>query len=374
MTRKSNEEYTSLLKETVFDVPEYVPGKTISQIAGELNLNSETLIKLNANENPLGASPKAVQAIQQAAGEASLYPTADASALRRALSEYTGFAPENIVASGPGMDSLIDGLNKLFVGSGDEVIVPVPTFTYYGISAAAAGGKAIFVPLNPDYSLNTQAVLEAVTDKTKIIWLCSPNNPTGNVIAPEEIHKLAQTGAIVFIDEAYVEFSDTGSLSELVRVYENVLIGRTFSKAFGLAGLRLGYVIAPEWIASNLLRVLPPFAVGVLSEAAAVAALKDADFLNAGISLVRSEREKRVAEINEKTPYTAYPSQGNFILVDVSPQTSQEAVKVFLQNGVLIRSCDSFQNIGGHSVRITVGTPEMNEKVMSAFEFLKKEK
>ncbi|WNY23660.1 Histidinol-phosphate aminotransferase [Methanimicrococcus hongohii] len=374
MTKKSKEIYASLLKDSVLNVPEYVPGKTTSQIAAAYGLDPNTIIKLNSNENPLGPSKKVIEAIQKEAENASLYPTADASNLRRALTEYTGFPIENIVASGPGMDSLIDALNKLFVGSGDEVIVPVPTFTYYGISAAGLGGVPVHVNLNPDYSLNVDAVLKAVTNKTKIIWLCSPNNPTGNVIAAKDVRKLAEkTNAIIFIDEAYVEFSEAGSLSALVNEFENIVIGRTFSKAFGLAGMRLGYVIAPVWIASALLRVLPPFAVSILAEAAAVAALGDQESLNAAIEMVQSERKKLIASINEKTPYKAYSSEGNFIIADVSPKTSQEAVDAFLRKGIIIRSCDSFQNIGKNTVRITIGTPEVNEKVIEAFEFLKNE-
>lgn len=374
MTKKYSESFEKLLNDSIAHVPEYVPGKTTSQIAAEYGLNPESIAKLNANENPLGSSPKVTEAIQNEAKSASLYPTADASALRNALSVYTGFPIENIVAAGPGMDSLIDALNKLFIGSGDEVIVPVPTFTYYGISAAGLGGTAVYVNLNPDFSLNADAVLEAVTEKTKIIFLCSPNNPTGNVVDIDCVRKIAEnTNAIVFIDEAYVEFSKAGSLSALVKEYENIVIGRTFSKAFGLAGMRLGYVIAPEWIVSSFLRVLPPFSVSILAEVAAIAAINDKDWLDAGIRMVWEERTKLIERITTETPYKAYPSEGNFIIADVSPKSSREAVDVFLKNNILVRSCDSFQNIGGNTVRITIGTPEMNEKLMNAFEMLKKE-
>lgn len=375
MTQKPKEVYTSLLKDSISNVPEYVPGKTTSQIAAEYGLDPGTVIKLNANENPLGPSKKVAEAIQKEAGNASLYPTADASNLRAALAGYTGFPVKNIVASGPGMDSLIDALNKLFIGEGDEVIVPVPTFTYYGISAAGLGGVAVNVNLNEDYSLNTDAVLKAVTEKTKIVWLCSPNNPTGNIVTAENVRKLAEkTKAIIFIDEAYVEFSESGSLSFLIKEYENVVIGRTFSKAFGLAGMRLGYVIAPEWITAALLRVLPPFAVSILAEAAAVAAIDDKEYLKSGVAMVRAERKKLIEAVSEKTPYKAYPSEGNFIIVDVSPKTSKEAVDAFLKKGVLVRTCDSFRNIGKNTIRITVGTPEMNQKVIEAFKSLEDEK
>jgi len=372
MVKREKESYLSLRKESVSNVPEYVPGKTASQIAVEYGLDPASVIKLNANENPLGASDKVAAAIAKEASSASLYPTADASDLRKALTAYVGFPIENIVASGPGMDSLIDGLNKIFVGEGDEVIVPVPTFTYYGISASCVGGTPISVSRAPDYSLDVNSILNAVTDKTKIIFLCSPNNPTGEVISESDVRKLAEeTNAILFIDEAYIEFSKTKSLSFLIREYDNIVIGRTFSKAFGLAGMRVGYIIASEQIVSDLLRILPPFAVSIVSEAAAVAALNDSDFLQKSISMVQTEREKLIQAVLKNTPYKAYPSEGNFIIVDVSPKTSKEAVDIFLKSGVLIRSCDSFEKIGKNTVRITVGTAEMNQKVMDVFDLLK---
>ncbi|MDR2944733.1 MAG: histidinol-phosphate transaminase [Methanosarcinales archaeon] len=371
MVENSQNRYASLLKKSIANVPEYIPGKTASQIAAEYGLKPDAVIKLNSNENPLGPSEKVMEAIRNEAGSASLYPTADAGNLRAALAGYTRFPVKNIVAAGPGMDSLIDALNKLFIGEEDEVIVPVPAFTYYGISAAGLGGVPVYVNLNEDYSLNADAILNAVTAKTKIIWLCSPNNPTGNIVIAADIRKLAdQTKAVIFIDEAYVEFSEGGSLSFLVEEYENIVIGRTFSKAFGLAGLRLGYMIAPEWIVSGLLRVLPPFSVSFLAETAAIAAINDQEYLDSGVAMVRSERKKLIEAVLEKTPYKAYPSEGNFIIVDVSPKTSKEAVDAFLKKGILVRSCDSFQNIGINTVRITVGTPEMNQKVTEAFKFL----
>lgn len=375
MTKKLKEDYVSLLNDSVLTVPEYVPGKTTSQIVSEYGLDPKTIIKLNANENPFGPSKKAVDAIRKEAENASLYPTADASNLRKALTAYTGFPIENIIVSSPGMDSLIDALNKLFVKENDEVIIPVPTFTYYGISASGLGGKPVFVQLNADYSLNVDAVLKAVTKKTKIIWLCSPNNPTGNIIDADDIRKLAEkTNTIIFIDEAYIEFSKAESLAYLVKEYENIVIGRTFSKALGLAGMRIGYVIAPEWMASALLRIVPPFSVNILAEAAAIAALEDDKYLKRGVQTIREEREKMIRFISEKTPYKTYPSEGNFMIADVSPKTSKEAVTFFLKKGVLVRSCDSFQNIGKNTIRVTIGTPEMNQKVADVFEQMGKEK
>ena len=160
----------------------------------------------------------------------------------------------------------------------------------------------------------------------------------------------------------------------MVREYENIVIGRTFSKAFGLAGMRIGYAVAPEWIASQFLRVISPFSACIISEIAAVAALNDPKYLQKSIQMVQTERQKLVKAILETTPYKTWPSEGNFILVDVSPNTSKKAVDTFLKCGIIVRSCDSFQNIGQNTIRITVGTKKMNRCILKAFEALKNEK
>ncbi|WP_338100171.1 histidinol-phosphate transaminase [Methanolapillus africanus] len=357
------------MNKSVESVPEYVPGKSTAQVAAEYGLNPKKIIKLNSNENPLGPSKKVQKAIRKSAAAASLYPIADASNLRYSLSNYTGFPKENIMAAGPGMDSIIDGMNKIFVAPGDEVVIPVPTFTYYGISAAGMGGVPVNVMREADYSVSVAKIKEAVTDKTKIIYVCTPNNPTGNVITEAEVRELAQLNCILFLDEAYVEFSDAESLMKLVREYDNIVIGRTFSKAFGLAGMRIGYVIAPEWIVQKLLSVIPPFSVSTLSEAAAVAALSDKKHLEKSIELAKEGRQFLMEKISAQTPYKAYPSNGNFMIVDVSPKTSKEAVDFLLKNEIIVRSCDSFEGIGKSTVRITIGTQKMNKRVV---EVLKK--
>ena len=372
MAKKSK--YVSLLKESVNNVPAYVPGKTTDQIASECGLDKKTIIKLNSNENPLGPSKKVIKAIQEAAESASCYPSADAFDLRNALAKYTVFPIENIVVSGSGMDSIIDSLNKLFVESSDEVILPVPTFTYYGISAAALGGTPVYVNRNADFSISADDILSKVTDRTKIIYLCSPNNPTGNVLDIADVQKLAEnSNAIIFIDEAYIEFSESGSLVSMIRDYENIVVGRTFSKAFGLAGMRIGYAVAPKWIAEQFLRITPPFSVSIISEIAAIAALNDSKHLQKSIQTVQTERQKLVKDILETTPYKTQPTESNFILVDVSPNTSKKAVATFLKYGIVVRSCDSFQNLGQSTIRITVGTKKMNRYVLKAFEALKNE-
>ena len=358
-----------LIKKEIFDIAEYVPGKSIEEIASAYGLDPTSIIKLGSNENPLGPSPKAVRALVEAAPGANIYPSADARELREALSKYTGFPVSNIVASGPGMDGLLDGLCRIIIEKGDEVIVPTPTFAYYELPARACGGKPVFVRRNPDFSLDPEKVLKAVSSRTKIIFLCSPNNPSGNLLPEADLRKIVEnTRALVFVDEAYVEFADR-NLAGLVREYDNLAVGRTFSKVFGLAGLRLGYGIMPEWLVKEYSRAATPFSVSLPALRAGVAALSDADHLNKSINLAREGREYLIKNI----PFTVYPSHANFVLVNVAPLKSKKVSESLMKKGIIVRPCDSFREAGDSLIRVTVGTPEQNEKVVRAFEISKTE-
>jgi histidinol-phosphate aminotransferase len=358
-----------LIKKEIFDIAEYVPGKSIEEIASAYGLDPASIIKLGSNENPLGPSPKAVQALVNTAPCANIYPSADAIELREALSKYTGFPVSNIIASGPGMDGLLDGLCRLIIEKGDEVIVPTPTFAYYELPARACGGKPVFVRRNQDFSIDPEKLLEAVSNRAKIIFLCSPNNPSGNLLPENDLRKILEnTRALVFVDEAYVEFADR-NLAELVKEYDNLVVGRTFSKVFGLAGLRLGYGILPEWLAKEYIRAATPFSVSLPALKAGIAALSDVEHLRKSIEITRKGREY----LKEKIPFKVYPSQANFVLVDVAPLKAKAVTQSFMSRGIIVRSCDSFREAGDTFIRVTVGTQEQNEKVVRAFETVKKE-
>lgn len=358
-----------LIKKEIFDIAEYVPGKSIEEIASAYGLDPAVIIKLGSNENPLGPSPKAVQALVDVAPCANIYPSADALELREALSKYTGFPVSNLVASGPGMDGLLDGLCRLMIEKGDEFIVPTPTFAYYELPARACGGKPVFVRRNQDFSLDPEKILEAESSRTKIIFLCSPNNPSGNLLPESSLRTiLKNTRALVFVDEAYVEFADR-NLAGLVREYDNLVIGRTFSKVFGLAGLRLGYGILPKWLVKEYIRAATPFSVSLPALKAGIAALSDTEHLRKSIEIAREGREY----LKEKIPFKVYPSQANFVLVDVAPLRAKAVTENLMRKGIIVRSCDSFREAGDTLIRVTIGTQEQNEKVVKAFEAAKKE-
>lgn len=356
-----------LIKKEIFDIAEYVPGKSIEEIASAYGLDPASIIKLGSNENPLGPSSKAVQALVDIASGANIYPSADAIELREALSKYTGFPVSNLIASGPGMDGLLDGLCRLIIEKGDEVIVPTPTFAYYELPARACGGKPVFVRRNQDFSVDSEKLLEAQSTRTKIIFLCSPNNPSGNLFPENDLRKILEnTRALVFVDEAYVEFADR-NLAGLVREYDNLVVGRTFSKVFGLAGLRLGYGIMPEWLAKEYIRAATPFSVSLPALKAGIAALSDAEHRRKSIELAREGRDY----LQEKIPFKVYPSQANFVLVNVTPLKGKAVTQSLMKKGIIVRSCDSFRGAGDTLIRVTVGTPEQNEKVVRAFEIVK---
>jgi len=360
--------FEKLVRNSVKEIKEYVPGKSIEEIALKYSLNPENIIKLGSNENPLGPSPIAVEAIREKAGKVHLYPPSDALELRIALSEYSGYPVNNIVVSGNGMDGILDTMMRLFMSPGAEMIIPVPTFSYYEIATLANGGKPVFLKRDIDFEISHREILARVNSNTKMIFLCSPNNPSGNVIREEEVRKiLDKTCAIVFIDEAYVDFAETG-LSGLVKEHENLIVGRTFSKAFGLAGMRLGYAIVPQWLSREYMKVMTPFSVDVLSLAGGMAALSDSKYIKKSILTVKNGRVQITSGLESLC--RVYPSEANFIMIDVAPRTAAEVCEKLLRVGIIVRDCTSFRGAGDSLIRISVGTQVQNKKLIAAMQMI----
>lgn len=354
-----------LIKNGIENISEYVPGKSIDEIALSYGLDPDTIIKLGSNENPLGPSPEAVDALERyrVRSQLSVYPSADAGELVEALSEYTGFPESNLAASGPGMDGLIDNLMRLVIEKGDEVIIPTPTFSYYEIAARANGASPVFVKRGDEFKVNAESILEAESPRTKIIFICSPNNPSGDLIDERQLRRIAEsTKGLLFVDEAYVEFADR-NMANLVSEYDNLIVGRTFSKAFGLAGMRIGYGIMPQWLKSEYMRVSTPFNLSGPAITTGVAALSDTRHLKQSIELARNGRKY----LKDNMPFKVYDSQANFVLVDVAPQKAQDICERLLEEGIIVRDCTSFRDAGDSLIRVTVGTQEQNEQVVEAF-------
>ncbi len=354
------------IRNAILKISEYVPGKTIEDVAKEYGFIPEEVLKLGSNENPLGPSPKAVQAVKDHASTISVYPPAGAEELRHAIAQYIGYPVDQIVV-GNGMDGVLDIFTRLFVEKNDEAIISIPTFSYYELFTLACGAVPIFVPRNSNFDVDVHTLLDAVSERTKIIFLCSPNNATGNLMKESDLRQILDaTEIIVILDEAYAEFADF-SMVELVREYENFIVTRSMSKAFGLAGLRIGYAVAPPAISREYMKVAPVFSVNRIGISAGVSALGDDEYLTQTIKTIRSGR----ASLQNDIPFKVYPSQANFVLVDVSPFTSEEICESLLRKGIIVRDCSSFRGAGNSLIRVSVGTKEQNKRVIEAFKGVK---
>ena len=341
----------SKLRPVLGQLKPYVAGKGFGEISRKYGIRQDAIVKLGSNENPYGPSPKVSEAM--AGISAERYP--EPEELIAGIAAYTGF-PEEMIIIGAGMDGVMDTLTRLFLEKGDRTFIPTPTFSYYEILTITAGATPILSPRGPHFEVTGD-----MPPDIKMAFLCSPNNPTGNAMSEEEVCSLLEsTGAIVFLDEAYVEFADK-SLIRLVERYDNLIVGRTLSKAFGLAGMRLGYAVAPQWIADQYRRAAPPFyGISCATVAAGTAALSDLPFMRGSVEKIKSERLRLQKVIK------AHPSQANFLYLETE-QDSREYVERFLARGIIIRDCRSFWGAGEHHARVTVGTPSENDRFLFAF-------
>lgn len=321
-------------------------------------------IKLDANENPYDFAPEVMSEIFRRVGGQTFvrYPDPLAAELREALAKYTGLAPENILA-GNGSDELILTLLLTF-GSGGRVIITPPTFSMYGIHARIAGAVPVDVSRLPDYTLDLPALLrEAAVPGTRMMIICSPNNPTGNTVARAAVENLLEgTEGLVLLDEAYVEFAGE-SCTELVLRYPRLAVLRTFSKAFGLAGLRVGYLAAGSEVIKAVLKVKQPFNLNAFSQLAARTVLEYLPAFKGRIDAIITDREELLRKMREIPGVEAFPSQANFVLF----RTAFPAAAVYeglLEHRILIRNVES-PGLEG-CLRVNVGAPAENRAFLDA--------
>lgn len=360
-------EREKLFRKGITDIKAYVPGKPIEDVKKEFGLTE--VVKLASNENPLGPSPKALAAIREALDSINIYPDGACQALTKKLADKLKVDPEAIVFAN-GEDNIITLISKTFLNEGEEMIMADPSFSSFEISARAMGAKVIMVPVRPDFTTDLDAILTSVTDKTKLIYLCNPNNPTGTICTRDEVDKFLDKlpdHVIVVFDEAYHEFVDDPNYPDgldYVRAGRNVLVSRTFSKVYGLAGIRVGYAIGhPEFI-GGMKRIREAFSTNRLAQVGAAAALDDDEFLQKVTALNREGREYLYQEFDRLgLPYVK--SQANFILVDTKKDIKQVFVDL-QKEGVIIRPAHIW-NLPTWA-RVTVGTKEENQKFIQALE------
>ena len=349
-----------LLRPHLAEVQAYDPVDPPELLAKQAGIPEDQIVKLNGNENPYGGSPKAMEAVANT--PLHIYPDPLQRKIRQALSEYTGANADSIIV-GAGADELIDLLFRLFVNPGDKMLDFDPTFGMYSFCARVAGGIVEYVPRDELFDLDVEAAKRAIDDRTKIIFVTSPNNPTGNLASEEHIRELLDTGLIVVVDEAYFEFCNQ-TVSHLVGEYENLVILRTMSKWAGLAGLRVGYGIMSPKLVNHIIDIKPPYSVNVAAEAALVASIEDAPALLKNDQKIVDERDRMDMLLKETTGVTPWPSFGNYILCQFAPGRAKQVFKQLASRGIFVRDFSSKRLVD--CFRVAVGTPAETDAFISA--------
>jgi len=354
----------SLTTKEIRSLIPYPPGKPIEELERELGISGS--IKLASNENPLGPSPLAVRAIIDSLGRINRYPDGSGYYLKTRLSEAYGITTDRIII-GNGSNNLIELAIRTFLTRGREVIQAFPTFLFYEKITTGSGCRLISVPLK-DFRIDLNGILNAVTRKTGLIFINNPNNPTGTALSGKEVKSFLQAlpgDIVVVLDEAYIEFvtdRDVADGLELLGDYPRLIVLRTFSKLYGLAGLRVGYGFSSPEIIDYMNRVRQPFNVNLLAQAAATAALDDKAFVADTLKVVREGLEYLFAGLKE-LGIEYRPTQTNFFLIK-SPLGGKKTYELMLREGVIIRSMESF-GLKDY-IRINVGLPEENERFIRA--------
>ena len=353
----------SLTRKAIASVTPYTPGRPIEEVKRELGLAQA--IKLASNENPLGPSPKALEAIQKALPSLNRYPDGHCFYLIQRLSKHLGVEPGEILV-GNGSDELITLATRAFLDVGDEAVIAHPTFLIYQIAAQIAGAKVRVVPLK-QFRYDLSSMRRAVNRRTKLVFIANPDNPTGTYVTKAQVKAFMEglpEHVIVFFDEAYAELVEAPDYPD-TRAYlakHAVIITRTFSKAYGLSGIRVGYGIAPRELIEAMHRVREPFNVNSLAQVAALAALDDAEHLEATRRLLREQKPVLYRAL-EELGLNAVPSATNFILFHGGPR-ALEVVQALLKKGIIVRDMQPWDL--PEYIRVTVGLPQENQAFIQA--------
>ena len=360
----------SQLPTHIAHLPAYTPIEPFEILSARIGRAPQDIIKLDANENPYGMSPLARRALAEM-NFPHIYPDPESRTLRTALAAFTGAPAENLLP-GSGADELIDLIMRVMLNPGESIINCPPTFGMYAFDADLNAARVIDVPRRPDFSLDMNGIIDAVQKHSpRLLFLTSPNNPDGSLIAPEIVERLLGLPVMIVLDEAYIEFAHPESLGQAlsqigsVSQLDNLIVLRTFSKLAGLAGLRVGYGAFPSWLMPTLWKAKQPYNVNVAGTIAAIASLEDHAYLTETVSTLVAERKRLMLNL-EKIPYLRpYPSNSNFILCQViGRDAAQLKVSLAEQYGIFIR----YFNKPGlkDCIRISVGKPEQMDALLFA--------
>ncbi|MFC3041711.1 histidinol-phosphate transaminase [Virgibacillus xinjiangensis] len=345
----------------------YTPGKPIWELQEELQLDK--VVKLASNENPLGPSPKGVQAITDSLDGLNRYPDADTSALKEAIASQMELSQDQLIVTN-GADELITLVSEAFLEEGDEIIVPFPSFSEYDFGAQLMGAEVVPVHLEEDFRFNVDRMISAITEKTKLIYICSPNNPTGTYLPKSDLEKLLQAmpdHVLMVYDAAYSHYATAEDYTdgvEYVQAGYPIIALQTFSKIYGLAGVRVGFGAAPDYVIQTILKVKEPFNVNALAQAAAAAAIRDEEHVEASREMNSTGGDQLYHLFNE-LGLSYIETQANFILVKFGPDAKRIHDEL-LTKGVIVR----YGNTWGmpEHVRVSIGTQEENQFFIDALQ------
>ncbi len=380
---------TQWIRPDIAEMEPYTPIVPFEVLSARLGRAPADIVKLDANENPYGPPPKALEALQNGRFF-HIYPDPEANLLRDAISDYVG-VPKSRLMAGAGADELIDVVLRAVLAPGDVVIDCPPSFGMYPFSTAVNAGQYVPVKRQADFSLDVEGIETAVTThNAKVLFLCTPNNPDGNLIDDTTLRRLLQLPVLVILDEAYVDFAITLNREEpkgaenfapsapfavhsrlpWVMEYDNLAVLRTFSKLAGLAGLRVGYGAFPEWLLPHLWKIKQPYNVNVAASCAAIAALQDQEWLHDKVRLIVAERARMVAQLAQFEWLQPYPSRANFVLFRVLGRDARQLKLDLEKEGVLVRY---FNKPGlNNCIRISVGRPEDTDTLISVLRTMEK--
>lgn len=355
------------LREAVTRVQPYVPGKTIEEVRRTLGL--EEIIKLGSNENPYGPFPESIRAMTEELHNLNRYPDVSFERIKGLLGDLQGLPPRCFALS-HGAEGMLQTMGKCFIEPGDEVVLPAATYSLYLEITRLMGGIPVAVPLAEGFRADPEAILKAVGPRTKLIWLANPNNPTGTACDVRALEKLIRSlprDVWLILDEAYAEFADGALLPDRRRLIEegrNVIAIRTFSKAWGLAGARLGYAMARPEMVTVIDTVSEPFNANRVALAGAQAALVEGRIsYEKALATILADREWLAAEL-EQRGCTVVPSQTNFLFFE-TPYSAPELSQALLERGVIVRSCEGWGF--DRAIRVSIGTTEETRRFASLF-------
>ena len=360
------------LRPALRTLPEYAALEDLHAVAARYGVDPADVIKIDGNENPFGASPRALEALRNLDYHVEWYGDDDQTALRAALAGRLG-VPAACVVAGSGSDELIDQAFRMYLGPADSIVIASPTFGMYAFDASLHGVRVVDVPLRDDWSFDAEALVAAACE-AKAVFIASPNNPTGGLLPEALADRLLETGALLVVDEAYIEFADAPSLAARAAAEDGLIVLRTLSKWGGLAGLRIGYGVMSASMADLFRRAKQPYNVNAAAEAAAIASIADAAVLDERARIIVGERERVTHELARLEWVDPLPSRANFVLMKLAPVVGQNSASregdgrglrdALRRRGIFTRYFDT-PRLRDY-LRISIARPEQNDRVITA--------